>query len=67
MKQSRIVALLFVSAIESMGAAARAEIAKPEIYNIDSYGAIGDGMAMETEAVPRTGIRQRNSRPLRND
>ena len=54
MKQSRSVALLLVSAIVSIGAAARAEIAKPKIFNIRSYGAVGDGEALETESVQKT-------------
>ena len=29
-------------------------IAKPKIFNVRSYGAVGDGVAMETEAIQKT-------------
>lgn len=53
MKQRNIL-LWLAFAIVSTGSAAIAEITKPKIFNIKDYGAIGDGVAMETEAIQRT-------------
>ncbi|WP_442511824.1 glycoside hydrolase family 28 protein [Novipirellula sp. SH528] len=44
--------LLFVYV--TLTSVAYGEIAKPDIYNIKTYGAIGDGVAMETESVQKT-------------
>ncbi len=53
MKQRVISGLLPVSVIIAMVSVACAEIAKPKIFNIISYGAVGDGEALDTESMPR--------------
>ncbi|TWU21867.1 Exo-poly-alpha-D-galacturonosidase precursor [Novipirellula artificiosorum] len=45
---------LLVFIIAGMTSVATAEIAKPETFNIKSYGAIGDGVAVNTEAIQKT-------------
>jgi polygalacturonase len=54
MKQVILSKLLLVFIIAGLASAARAEIVEPEIFNIKNYGAIGDGVAMETEAIQKT-------------
>lgn len=46
--------LMLVFVLASLSSVASGEIVKPDIYNIKTYGAIGDGVAMETEAVQKT-------------
>ena len=53
MKQGDVLVWL-LSVVVSMGSAARAEMAKPKIFNIKSYGAVGDAVAMNTDAVQKT-------------
>ncbi|WP_419190125.1 glycoside hydrolase family 28 protein [Stieleria marina] len=45
---------MLVFVLASLSSMASGEIAKPDVYNIKTYGAIGDGVAMETEAVQKT-------------
>ena len=54
MKLIVIHKLMLVFVLASLSSVAYGEIAKPDIYNIKTYGAIGDGVAMETEAVQKT-------------
>jgi polygalacturonase len=54
MKQRMISRLLPLSVIIAMASVACAEIAKPKSFDIRSYGAVGDGVAMETEAIQKT-------------
>ena len=54
MMKQREILLWLASVILSTGSAAIAEITKPMIFNIKDYGAIGDGVAMETEAIQMT-------------
>jgi len=49
-----IIMLLLVFVITGMASVVCAEIVKPKFFNINSYGAIGDGVAMETRAVQKT-------------
>ena len=53
MKQRIMSRLILVFVVAGMASAAGAESATPKIFNIRSYGAIGDGVAMETEAVQK--------------
>jgi len=53
MKQRKTLVVLLVSAIVSMTSVVCAEINKPKIHDIKTYGAVGDGVAMETEAVQK--------------
>lgn len=54
MKQFQAFTILLLSVIVSTESVADAEITKPKIFNIKSYGAVGDGVAMETEFVQKT-------------
>ena len=54
MKQRKISRFLLVSVIAGMASVACAEMVKPKMFNIKSYGAIGDGVARETRAVQKT-------------
>ena len=47
MKQRMISCFLLVSVVAGLASVACAEIAKPKIFNIKSYGAVGDGVAVE--------------------
>ncbi|MGI9243411.1 MAG: glycoside hydrolase family 28 protein [Verrucomicrobiales bacterium] len=51
MRQTVIGKLCLGIAVASLISAAWAEIAEPQVFNIKSFGAIGDGIAMETGAV----------------
>ncbi|MFC1766783.1 glycoside hydrolase family 28 protein [Planctomycetota bacterium] len=52
MNQRVISRLLLVLLIA--GSLAQAEIDKPKLFNIKTYGAVGDGVAMDTEAIQKT-------------
>jgi polygalacturonase len=54
MKQRRILVGLLVFAVLSMGSSVCAETNKAKIFNIKIYGAIGDGVALNTEAIQKT-------------
>ena len=54
MNQRMISRLLQVSAIIGMASVASAEINKPRAFSIKAYGAIGDGVALNTEAIQKT-------------
>ena len=54
MKQRLISRLLLVSVIAGLASVASAEIAKPKVFDIKTYGAIGDGVALNTEAIQET-------------
>ncbi len=54
MKQRKTLVVLLVSAMAGMGLIVCAETNKPRVFNIKTYGAIGDGVAMNTEAVQKT-------------
>lgn len=54
MKQRMISNLLLVFIITGMASVPCAEMTTPKIFNIKNYGAIGDGVAMETTAVQET-------------
>ncbi|TWU38885.1 Exo-poly-alpha-D-galacturonosidase precursor [Novipirellula aureliae] len=53
MKQ-RIIFNLLLFVVASISSMAYAETIQPKVFNIKTYGAIGDGVAMETEAVQKT-------------
>ena len=54
MKRRKSFVVLLVSAMVGMGSIVSAETVKPKMFNIKTFGAIGDGVAMETEAVQKT-------------
>ena len=54
MKQIMKITLLFVSVMVSRESLVNAELDEPKTFNIKRFGAIGDGVAMETEAVQRS-------------
>ena len=53
MKQRMIGRFLLVCLIARLASVAGAEIAEPKQFNIKSYGAIGDGVALNTVAVQK--------------
>ena len=54
MKRRMISCLLLVSVVAGLASVACAEIAKPMVFNIKTYGAIGDGAAVNTVAIQKT-------------
>ena len=54
MKQGMIKSLLPVFVCATLASLAGAETASPKVFNIKTYGAIGDGVALETEAIQKT-------------
>jgi len=53
MRQRMVSSLLLISVIAGMASVVCAEAVKPQMFNIKSYGAVGDGVAMETRAVQK--------------
>lgn len=53
MRQQKMVSsVLLVSAIVSFGSVAYAKLApEPKIFNVKTFGAVGDGVAMDTKAL----------------
>ena len=54
MKQRKTLVVILVSAIISMGSIVCAETNKPKVFNIKTYGAIGDSVTLNTEAIQKT-------------
>ena len=54
MKQRMIKSLLLLFVFAALASLAGAEPAAPKVFNIKNYGAIGAGIAMETEAIQKT-------------
>lgn len=54
MKQRMIGSLLPVTVFAALASLAGAEPATPKVFNIKSYGAIGDGITLETKAIQKT-------------
>ena len=57
MNKLKTVMLIVVIALTPVGGAqttGKSAPAKPKVFNIKTYGAIGDGVAMETRAIQKT-------------
>jgi polygalacturonase len=53
MKQRKYIALLLASTILGMASVDCAETSESKIFNIKTYGAIGDGVALNSEAIQK--------------
>ena len=54
MMQINSITTLLVSAIVAMSSVVCAEIDTPKVYNIVTYGAVGDGVTLNSEAIQKT-------------
>ena len=54
MKQPMIAGLLPVLLFAALASWTGAETARPQVFNVKTYGAVGDGVALETEAIQKT-------------